>query len=376
MRPKITDKEWDKIIQDAFSAGAPDPHFSGAYCAKRRDMEEQLAMKEDRKHRFQPGLVLATVGALLIAAVPAGMIVMMQRTAEQPELDPRTAVTEESKETEIEDVTALPADAVTVPDLTGYRYEYASKILEQMGMQVEIKYDRNAEISAGSVFEMYPKAGEIYEQDSIVVLYVSTGVLNDEMPDVNGLKYEQAKELLEIYELNVEPEYVTSDQPAKTVIAQSIPAGTTLKSGTTVTLTVAVPNDMVTVPDLKDIECEEAQEILAEEGFRFDVEYSQSTDVEQNHVIRTEPSAGAVIPYGSEVTLYVATPEIPMPSCLGLNMQEALRILKDNAIVTFCVEEPSDELPGTVIAQSIAPGTMVKNGDTVTLTIAIADESE
>ena len=369
MRPKITDKEWDKIVQDAFSAGAPEPHFSEEYCAKRRKLERKLAMKEERRNAFQPGLVLATVGALLIAAMPAGMIFWMSRPEKQPGIEPGTAVEETVVET-----TTIKTDVI--PDLIGYRFEYASKILEQMGMQVEIKYDRNAEISAGSVFEMYPKAGEIYEQDSIEVLYVSTGVLNDEMPDVNGLKYEQAKDLLEFYELNVEPEYVTSDQPAKTVIAQSIPAGTTLESRKTVTLTVAVPNAIVTVPDLKDIECEEAQEILAEEGFRLVVEYSQSTDVEQNHVIRTEPSVGDEIPYGSEVTLYVATPEFPMPSCLGLNMQEALRILKDNAIVTFCVEEPSDELPGTVIAQSIAPGMMVKNSDTVTLTIAIADESE
>ncbi|MCR4645682.1 MAG: PASTA domain-containing protein [Oscillospiraceae bacterium] len=255
MRPKITDKEWDKIVQDAFSAGAPEPHFSEEYCAKRQKLERKLAMKEERKNAFQPGLVLATVGALLIAAVPAGMIVMMNRAAAQPKPDPGAAVMETFAET-VTETEETAETGVAVPDLTGYRYEYTKKMLEQDGFTVDMVYEQVDTMSDGSVIRMEPAPGTVQPQGSTVTIYVaqnaeaieengySTEYTNCfEMPDLCGMQEEQAKTQLMYFGADVEIVYEPSEEYTGTVIAQSIAPGEVVEWNGKVTLTIASENN-------------------------------------------------------------------------------------------------------------------------------------
>lgn len=243
MRPKITDKDWDKIVQDAFSAGAPEPHFSGRYSARRQSMEEKLAMKEERRNAFQPGLVIATVCALLIAATPAVAIWRMNRPATKPGPDPGTVVLDTAEMTTVEaddfnsfDVTGTQ----TIPDLTGYRYEYAKKIMEQEGYQVDVEFLYSDSLDAGDVMRIEPAPGSVHPAGTTVTLYVSKGIQETfEMPDCIGMAPDQAKSLLEYYGMQVEITYTPTGKFAGTVRAQSVEPGTLLEPGSTVTLTVA-----------------------------------------------------------------------------------------------------------------------------------------
>ena len=78
MKP-ITNKEWKRIVEQTSRTDLPEPPFSQRYRARRLELERMVTTKEDRKFTFQPGLALATVAALAIAAIPAGMIWKMSR---------------------------------------------------------------------------------------------------------------------------------------------------------------------------------------------------------------------------------------------------------------------------------------------------------
>lgn len=243
MRPKLTNEAWDQIVQDAFSSGAPEPHFSDHYCARRHEMEEKLAMKEDRRNVFQPGLVLATVAALAFAAVPAGLIWMLSRNpvpVARPDFQPGAAVKETMSEA-AQPEGSVPIDMVKVPDVTSYHYEYAKKVLEQDGFQIDLKFEPTEDIDAGKVIRTEPAAGTVFASGKTVILYVSQGQVSTDvtMESYTGMTQEQARLLLEFYGFVVEFVTEPSEEPSGTVIAQSIAAGTVVPAGTTVKLTIS-----------------------------------------------------------------------------------------------------------------------------------------
>ncbi len=98
MKPNFTNEEWNRIVEDAFSKDAPEPPFSPAYRAKRLELERMVTMKEQKHTTFQPGLAIATAAALMVAAVPVGLIWHLQqnKVPTQPEssLTPASVVSE------------------------------------------------------------------------------------------------------------------------------------------------------------------------------------------------------------------------------------------------------------------------------------------
>ena len=376
MRPKITDKDWDKIVQDAFSAGAPEPHFSGRYSARRQSMEEKLAMKEERRNAFQPGLVIATVCALLIAAVPMGLIWYMNHPAKQPQLQPGEAV-EQQLYTETEEDVLNLEDGGFIPELDVTLTELNELDAPWQGQTI-LRDTLHGHALTGVQIGMY-----LYNGVNYLTACVTYG------DDSQGIRiwYTELPEVAvnTLYDLETKARVIGAFHPNGAQFFTCIQA-----SGYDVTSDEFLEiedefwkdqqnEEMAEVPDITGYRYEYARKILQQEGFQTEETYAYATDMEAGNVLRTEPPAGMHCAPGSTVTVYVsqgAREEFEMPNCSALTQEQATVLVEYYGLVPEFVNEPSDEQPGTVIAQSITPGTMVKNGDTVTLTVAIAGESE
>ena len=141
----------------------------------------------------------------------------------------------------------------------------------------------------------------------------------------------------------------------------------------TVTLCISKGTETVQVPDVRDLTPDDAQAKLEDLGFKVQVVNQASADVEKDHVIGTNPAAGAKPKKGSTVKLLVSTgPEqVQVPSVVGKQRDDAENILRDAGFkVQINEADAPDEQPGTVLDQNPGAGARVDPGTTVTLIVA------
>ena len=126
-----------------------------------------------------------------------------------------------------------------VPALTGLTLDEAAKTLKSEGMSVRV-------IGGGeTVTAQLPRAGTITAAGTTVILYADADVSPDTelMPDVTGMTYAQARDLLGRYGLFVRSDStILADSETVRVAFQSIPAGTELTHGSVAEVTL-INND-------------------------------------------------------------------------------------------------------------------------------------
>ena len=98
-----------------------------------------------------------------------------------------------------------------------------------------------------------------------------------------------------------------------------------------------------------------------------------SSTMPEGRVLGTEPAAGETVPVGSEVNIILSTGRVVVPDLTGLSAGQAENMLLDPSLLLTpkIVEvESADVAPGTVITQSLPPGTAVEPGTTVVVSVA------
>ena len=94
---------------------------------------------------------------------------------------------------------------IEISDLSRKSPEDAVQILETLGFKYELVEEYSEDIEIGLVSGTLPEAGEIVTPDQIIQVVVSLGI-RIEMPEVDGLSYEDAISILE--ELDLSPTIV------------------------------------------------------------------------------------------------------------------------------------------------------------------------
>ena len=197
-----------------------------------------------------------------------------------------------------------------------------------------------------------------------------------EMPDVVGKTLDEANsELTKAGFVLTEPDYVYSDTVEKgTVTGQTPRAGTTQEEGTEVKLTVSQGIEQVEVPDLANMDANEARAELTRAGLKYDsgtAEYSDS--VKENHVLRQSPEAGETVDKGSTVTYYLSlgVEAVSVPDVTGEYEETATAMLEDAGFKVKVSYENSDYYYyGTVISQSPTSSQKAQSGATVKLVVS------
>ncbi|WP_405635846.1 MULTISPECIES: Stk1 family PASTA domain-containing Ser/Thr kinase [unclassified Streptomyces] len=163
--------------------------------------------------------------------------------------------------------------------------------------------------------------------------------------------------------------------PKGQICSQSPAAGTDVKKGDTITVTVSTGAPKVAVPDVRGLDFTEAESQLNDKGFEVvkeTKESSQTPDV----VISQDPSGGTEKQKGSTITLTVAKEKklSTVPDVSNKTCDEAKAQLADNNLKGTCTEEENAAEAGKVFSQSPVAGGTAEPGSTVYLKVAKAAE--
>jgi beta-lactam-binding protein with PASTA domain len=158
------------------------------------------------------------------------------------------------------------------------------------------------------------------------------------------------------------------------VISQSPAPGTTLAEGSTVNLTVGVPQPTTDVPDVTNLTVADATSALQNAGFTLGKTSKQSSDtVPDGRVISQDPAASSQAAKGSAVDLVISTGQqlvtVPNLQCQPIgqaqaHLQQVGLTMAQSGNTSFVSACPH---AGRVASQSPAANTQVQPGSTVTV---------
>ena len=197
-------------------------------------------------------------------------------------------------------------------------------------------------------------------------------------PDLVG-SYEQ--DIKSDSRFNIEKNYIFSDIYPKGVVISQSPNGLSaqkIPSGTVpvLTLNVSLGKESFVMPDLLGKTPAEARRILRQMQCNVQMVriYDDSDECISESVIRSYPEANQTVFVGDEVIIYVqmprTTPNILIPSVMGLDIEDAIEILSDLGINYEITEGfNSNAAEGEVISQAPAPNNYIDKKTTVTITV-------
>jgi serine/threonine-protein kinase len=198
------------------------------------------------------------------------------------------------------------------------------------------------------------------------------------VPDIVGSTLAEAEALIEgrglVMGTPVE-QPTTNEDEIGIVLSQDPAFNTTVEPGSTVTPTVGVEPEPVTVPaDLVGMTQEEAEAAIVAAGLTVgEVTADEGSDEEPGTVTATDPASGAQVPPGTAVNLAVArAPEqVAVPSVIGRSLEDARAAIEDAGLVLGNVESRESDRPqNEVLETNPAGGTMVDQGSTVNVAIS------
>lgn len=267
---------------------------------------------------------------------------------------------------------------VPVPNVKGKSVDEARSILSKSKVKMQItKKVNDDKVPAGHIISQDPEWGQKVEEGSTVKVVVSKGAGKITVPDVVGkteaqATYLLAKENLELGE--VSREY--SNAPEDEVIAQEPEAGSKVKKGATINITVSKGEAGVKVPDVVGKNAQEAGTILGQAGLKMSQSEEKSSSVSKGQIIRQSPSGGTSVKKGSTVDVVVSSgPEtVSVPSLIGKDQASAVSELQNSGLkaqTTYQSSALADK--DKVLGQDPTSGTEVNKGSTVTIKVGLGD---
>ena len=153
------------------------------------------------------------------------------------------------------------------------------------------------------------------------------------------------------------------------LLAGAIAGGVYAYDGIQEQLNAAKP---VSVPNVEGLLKDLAKARLGEEGLRWDIVYEYDEEVPVGYVIRQRPRPGDKSERGNIVDLTVSLGKelVEVPDVRGESSTEAVAELTRLGLEANTVPVPSDRPEGTVVAQSIAPGTSVRKEVRIRLNVS------
>ncbi len=199
------------------------------------------------------------------------------------------------------------------------------------------------------------------------------------VPNLIGVQYEELSQYQDFRFEIVTPEYSAKYDRGQ-IIKQSPNEGKTVKTGSTIQITVSLGPDLVKIPNFQNYDLNIVAKHLRQLGVNYTVVEAYDDTIPDGKIIKTEPAASEEVTEGSKIVLYLSRgPQVKiinMPDLSGLTLAGARTYLLSYGLKAGVVtEEISSELKGTVIKQDPAPGTPVELGSYVNLTLAKTADS-
>lgn len=256
------------------------------------------------------------------------------------------------------------AEQVEMIRVVGMHVDEAKRMLLELGLSPEIKYEENSSYDAGTVLRASVQDGLMIDKGTTIVLTVAEAAEGVQVPDATGKSQTEATSLLEKegFVVNVVESYDTQVEKG-IVISQSPEAGTTATAGSSITIRVSqgAEDNKVRVPDVMGMEEMDATVSLTESGLTVG-NVTQTTHEDASltgKVCYQSYSVGSYVDKGTSVDLRISTG----PSQKTYRYSEG---------ITAPTEEPSYQngmqVTVTLTAQD---GTQLLNTQTTTFPVGV-----
>ena len=255
-----------------------------------------LNVDQARQQLASSGLSLAVGGEAFSETIPPQSIVSS---------DPMAGAGVREAGT-IDVIVSKGPERYAVPDVRGQTQAAATSALENAHLIVgTVTQDYDDTAAAGTVARSTPKAGTSAKPGTAVDLVISTGPKPVAVPDVTGRKLGYANRTLAGAGLSstTASEQYSETVKAGVVLSQDPKPGTTVNSGTAVSIVVSKGPPPVTVPKLIDMPTARAVATLKKLGLVARVLKGAATPL--NRVYSQDPAPNTDVPKGSTVTIRI-----------------------------------------------------------------------
>jgi beta-lactam-binding protein with PASTA domain len=281
----------------------------------------------------------------------------------------------------------LQVGEISVPELVGEDVEVAKHLLGRLELEVRTHAQYSPDLPAGSVVLQNPEPGTLVRSGRSVSLAVNLPPENVSVPELVGLPYVQAARELERASLSLDTtNYVYSAEPVGRVVAQEPAAGSSLRAGGGVDVSVsrgfeATPRE---VPRVIGLTLDDAKRQLERAGFsNVETVVSSVTRSGVSAVRAQSPEAGQVVLDKLPVTLYYNLADervVEVPDLSGLSpLRAQLRLRQLGLEAAWISYEEVPEGPAGVI--EVRPSGWTLRGSPVVLVVngrdgELAEENE
>ena len=198
-----------------------------------------------------------------------------------------------------------------------------------------------------------------------------------QLPDVEGMSKEEAQKTVEDLKLifEVSSEEYNKDVPEGYVISQdpTYIADYNVKEGSTVKVVISKGQEKTTVPKVVGMTRQEAVDALEEANLKAEIVEETSRTVEEGYVISQEVEAESEAYAGDTIKIHVSTgtgiKQVTVQNVVGQTEADAKSTLEGQGLKVTVNYAEATSNDGKVTAQSVAGGTTVDEGTTVTLTV-------
>jgi len=205
---------------------------------------------------------------------------------------------------------------IAVPTVDGLTKTAAEAQIRHAHLQVgKISFANSGSIASGHVIRTSPSNGQLVSKNALVSLVVSAGQSKVAVPFMKGETETEALAALSKAHLNSKQVTVASTQPMNQVVSQSVPGGTKVPQGTTITIDVS--SGGTTVPNVVGDTQAEATATLQGDGFSVQPVTEQppaGSTYAVGTVFNQTPAPSKVAAQGSQVTIYVVAGSTASPT--------------------------------------------------------------
>jgi serine/threonine-protein kinase len=267
--------------------------------------------------------------------------------------------------------------ARTLDDYTGQSLESVTGALRALGLPFEVFPEPNPQVPEEFVHRTVPAAGTVVPEGAVIELYYNPTRALVAVPNVEGLTLEAASTILGSAGFQYVEQRELSDIAEGLVIRTEPAADERVPQEQVITLFISGGPDQIAIPptvigDPVDV----ARELLESDTYRLVVVEVAQEDAEipAGTVIATDPPPNTLVNRGATVTLIVSSGpgQVIVPPLVGQTEGQARNVLAERSLsidVTYQILEAGDPRDGTVLDQSISPGTSVDVGSSVSVVI-------
>ena len=206
-------------------------------------------------------------------------------------------------------------------------------------------------MAPGFIFKQEIEADSEVEKGTKVMIYLSKGKDIDEnkmttVPNVVGKTFKEGNSAMSAANLYI---YISRQEystniPKGQIISQDVKAGTEVNQGSKIGVVVSLGIETSRVPDVQYKSVDEARALISSAGLNVNVEYQDNDDVAKDHVISQSVAAGTEVEKGKSITIYVSNGRKDLPITTERTTTTE-RITE--AVVTNTTERISESAPAS-----------------------------